>query len=125
MKDSVITSIAATVGDKVVIPCPIERGAYREHYSVQWLKGSTVIVHLISYQDFNSMDPRFNIDRNDLSLIINPVRMNDSSSSYCCRLSVVNPRSYKGEERTVLATDISTTLLVNSKQSLHAWTPDL
>ena len=75
-------------GNRVILPCPIEPGALLQQYSVMWKKGETAIAN-----NYWTIDPRYQIDRAAYSLIINSVNSNDTSSSYMCELTVVNPKT--------------------------------
>ena len=90
--DSVQTTFNATVGDTVVLPCPVPPGALRQSYSVIWMKESLPILtvnpenHTIA-----RTDPRYGID-DIFSLIIESVNdVNDSNSCYECMLYSTNP----------------------------------
>ena len=94
-------------GDRVVLPCPIQRGALLEQYSVVWKKGDTTIVEATNPQDVRAAEPQYNINRATYSLIIDSVNINDTSSGYRCELSVTNP-----------ITNAKTTLQLSSEVSL-------
>ena len=67
--DSIQINFTVTVGDTVVMPCPVPPGALMQYYIA---------------------DPRYGID-GAYSLVISSVDVNDSSSSYECVLHSTNP----------------------------------
>ena len=82
------TKFTAVSGDRVVLPCPIQPGAFIQYYSVEWsIEKSTVVRRNTVTAD----DSRYNIDRATYSLIIDPVNINDTSTRYGCQLFVINP----------------------------------
>ena len=79
------TTFYATSGDEVALPCPIKPGALLRYYSVTWEKDDNVIA------DLDKTDSGYTIDRSNFSLIINSVKVCDSSKNYKCYVLVQNP----------------------------------
>jgi hypothetical protein len=81
-------------GDKAVLDCPIQPGALLQQYSVRWTKDHTPIAAVLSPQgELEHTDPRYQIDRDRYSLIIDSVIINDTSTDYLCELFVTIPIS--------------------------------
>ena len=85
------SNFTAVLGDRAVLPCPIEPGALLQQYSVRWMKGNTPIAEYNPQDVMTADDSRYKIDRANYSLIINSVTINDTCVDYKCELSVLNP----------------------------------
>ena len=85
-------NFTAVSGDRVVLPCPIQPGALILYYSVKWYKETSLLAQGAG-REFDSIveDSRYNIDRANYSLIIDPVNINDTSTYYKCQVFVKNP----------------------------------
>ena len=82
----------AVPGDRVVLPCSIQPGAFIQYYSVVWsIKRENSIVVRVDTQNIQFDDSRYNIDRATYSLIIDPVNINDTNTHYGCVLYVIDP----------------------------------
>lgn len=109
------------LGESVVLSCPIQPGALLEYYSAIWMKDSIEIANSEAFnpQTINETDSRYDIDRATYALIINPVSVNDSSTSYECQVYVQNPSTrtkqqlhfYPQQTRDVL---LSLTVQINA-----------
>ena len=79
-------------GERVVLHCPIQPGAFLQQYSVRWMKGGIPIANVNNAQNvMTADDSHYQIDRGRYSLIISSVNVNDTSTDYQCDLSVLNP----------------------------------
>ena len=87
--DSIQINFTVTVGDTVVMPCPVPPGALMQYYSVEWMKDNNILICTNRSRD-HIADPRYGID-GAYSLVISSVDVNDSSSSYECVLHSTNP----------------------------------
>ena len=72
-------SYTAVLNSDTTIPCVFTPGVLRNRYSIQWFKGLTQI---------DTSDPRFRINSDDFSLVINSVNALDASSAYYCAVHV-------------------------------------
>ena len=71
----------------MVLPCPFKPGALLQYYTVKWMKDS---IEIAKAPNCNS---KYRIDRATYALIIDPVSVNDTSSSYQCQMFVTNPKT--------------------------------
>ena len=89
------TVYTATNGSTATLQCPTPPGQLRQHYSVQWKKGFTVVAQLISSSIEHNTAPRHSIDKTDYSLIIEDVQVNDANTNYKCEVFVTDPLSFQ------------------------------
>jgi hypothetical protein len=100
----------ALSGDRVVFPCPIQPGALLRYYSVQWTKDD---IKIATAPNCNS---KYRIDRTTYALIIDPVSVNDTSSSYQCQVAVTYPNTNnKLVLRPTSGVSLSLTVVATSK----------
>ena len=88
-----VLNFTAVEGERVVLFCPIQPGALLEYYSVIWMKDNIKIADLEELETMNKTNSRYDIDRATYALIVDPVSVNDSSTSYECQVYVQNPNT--------------------------------
>ena len=82
----------AITGEQVQLKCAIPPGQLIQQYSVTWDRSERIID--------TTNDDRYSVNASDLSLIINNVRLSDTSDEYHCVFTVRDPngmdsRSYE------------------------------
>ena len=90
----------AIVGETVQLQCGIQPGALPGQYYATWLTGTRTLYiypapsqRLADPSSEKGVDPRYIIDRSNLSLIITSIRLEDALQVYYCELGVEDPRS--------------------------------
>ena len=83
-----IYNYTALLGDRDDVRCPMQPDALQQHYLVIWMKEG---VEIANSQSTRKSSSRYDIDRTTYALIIDPMSVNDTSSSYQCQLFVINP----------------------------------
>ena len=69
-----------------MINCRIKPGKLRQYYSVRWMNGTSTIITSTSPPE----SPRYQLNDN-FSLIINDIKLVDSSTSYRCTVTIDDP----------------------------------
>ena len=88
----------AKVGSQAWLECPHKPGALRYQYHGQWRNSSSNEVLLDVQKPSSSFDrpyipdPRYSIDRESFSFVIDDVELSDSGSQYQCELMVEDPQ---------------------------------
>ena len=100
----------AQSGDRVVLPCPIQPGALLQSYSVIWMEDSVEIANSQTGRITNS---RYGINGTTFALIIDPVNVNDTSSSYQCQVFVTNPITNTKQRLQYYPSGVQISLAVN------------
>ena len=92
--------VYAIVGETARLQCGIQPGALPGQYYATWLNGTTrLYIYPAPSQRLADpslemrADPRYSIDRTDLSLIITNIHLGDALQMYHCEMGVEDPRS--------------------------------
>ena len=107
----------------MVLPCPFKPGALLQYYAVKWMKDGIDIAESPNSKyriDGESPNSKYRIDGATYALIIDPVSVNDTSSSYQCQVSVTNPITdtkvpLKFYPQSTPDVSLSLTVVANSK----------
>ena len=86
----------AKVGSQARLECPHKPGALYNQYHGEWRNSSSVLLDVqkpsSSFDRRYIPDPRYSIDRESFSFVIDDVELCDSGSQYQCELMVENPQ---------------------------------
>lgn len=85
--------------NQAILRCPIQPGALGQYYYGRWERDGNTLIEILqpingNHQDVRRLDsPRYGLDRNTFSLIINSVETTDAGDTYRCILNVIDPRN--------------------------------
>ena len=110
------TEYTSLSGDRIDLHCPILPGTLQQQYSVIWTKDGDEVANS---QSITKPDSRYGIDGATYALIIDPVNVADTSSSYQCQVYVTNPITDTKQQlqyHPQLASGVQLSLTVMEKQ---------
>ena len=82
----------AIAGERVKLNCSVPPGRLIQQYYVTWDRSGRTIYRTRLNKPPETLDNRYSVNPSDLSLIINNVRLEDTSDKYHCVFTVVDPQ---------------------------------